>query len=154
MSAARTVEAFLLEHAVRYTVLEHPRSLSSKETSSVTHLPPDEIAKAVILGDEKGYLMAVIPADHHVEMRTLCEKLGRRLDLVAESRLPPIFKDCELGAIPPIGPAYNIETIVDASLVGRKKIWFVAGDHYRLLGVDGKDFVRMLASAQFSQFSH
>ncbi|MFL6647270.1 MAG: YbaK/EbsC family protein, partial [Sulfurifustaceae bacterium] len=94
------------------------------------------------------------PADHHVEMRTLCEKLGRRLDLVAESRLPPIFKDCELGAIPPIGPAYNIETIVDASLVGRKKIWFVAGDHYRLLGVDGKDFVRMLASAQFSQFSH
>lgn len=154
MSVAKTVEAFLQEHGVRYTVLEHPRSLSSKETSSVTHLPPDDIAKAVILGDEKGYLMAVIPADHHVDMHTLCGKLRRRLDLVAESRLPPVFKDCDLGAIPPIGPAYHLETIVDASLVGRKQIWFVAGDHYRLFGVDGEDFVRMLRNARFSRFSH
>lgn len=154
MSVARTVESFLHERAVRYTVLEHPRSLSSKETSSITHLPPDDIAKAVVLGDEKGCLMAVIPADHHVDVHMLCEKLGRRLDLVAEPRLLRMFKDCELGAIPPLGPAYHMDTIVDASLVGRKKVWFVAGDHYRMLGVDGEDFVRMLGSARFSQFSH
>jgi prolyl-tRNA editing enzyme YbaK/EbsC (Cys-tRNA(Pro) deacylase) len=43
---------------------------------------------------------------------------------------------------------------VDESLVGRNKVWFVAGDHYRLIAVDGDDFVRMLGRAQFGRFSH
>ena len=47
-----------------------------------------------------------------------------------------------------------METVVDESLVGRKEIWFVAGDHYRLIRVDGDDFVRLLARAQFGRFSH
>lgn len=154
MTVAKTIESFLQQHAVHYTVLEHPRSLSSRETVGATHLAPADIAKAVILGDDKGYVMAVIPSDRYVELHQLSEKLGRKLDLISESRLAPVFKDCEPGAIPPIGPAYNMETIVDESLVGRKKVWFVAGDHYRLFAVDGDDFVRLLGQAQFSRFSH
>jgi Ala-tRNA(Pro) deacylase len=154
MTIAKTVEKFLNEHAVRYKVLEHPRSMSSRETANASHLPPSDIAKAVVLGDDKGYVMAVLPSDRHVELHKLAEKLGRSLDLVSEARLGAVFKDCEPGAIPPLGPAYNMETIVDESLVGHDKIWFVAGDHDRLCAVSGEDFVRLLSRARFARFSH
>lgn len=155
MSVAKTVENFLHQHAVPYTVVEHPRSLSSKETADTAHLSPRDVAKAVVLGDDEGHVvMAVVPGDRYVEVHKLAEKVGRQLHLVSEDRVEPIFKDCEPGAIPPLGPAYQMETIVDESLVGRRKVWFVAGDHYRLVAVAGDDFVRLLGQAQFGRFSH
>ena len=154
MTVARTLENYLREHAVPYKVVEHPRAVSSKATAGAAHLEPDDVAKAVLLGDERGYVMAVLPGGRHVELHKLCDKLRRKLGLVSEERLARVFQDCELGAIPPIGPAYNIETVVDESLVGRKRVWFVGGDHDRLLAVEGEDFVRLLGRARFGRFSH
>ena len=62
MSAAKAIEQFH-QNAVAYTIREHPRLLPSKETSDVSHLPPNDIAKAVILGDRRGCVMAVTPSD-------------------------------------------------------------------------------------------
>lgn len=154
MSIARTIENYLRENAVAYTVVEHSRSMSTRQTAERAHMPPEQIAKAVILSDEDGYLMAVIPGDRHVELNALSKKLGRRLQLADETRITSAFRDCQPGAIPPIGPAYNVETIVDESLVGRQKVCFVGGDHDRLICVDGDDFVRLVQPAEYGHFSH
>lgn len=154
MSIARTIENYLRENAVAYTVIEHSRSMSTRQTAEAAHMPAEQIAKAVILFDENGYLMAVIPGDCHVELDKLSRRLGRRLHLADETRITSVFQDCQPGAIPPLGPAYNIETIVDESLVGRPKVCFVGGDHDRLICVDGGDFVRLLQPAAYGHFSH
>lgn len=154
MSIAKTVENYLQQHGIAYTVVQHPPSISSKQTAEAAHIPPDRIAKAVVLADDKGFLMAVIPGDRHVQVHKLSDKLGRRLELVHESRIAPIFKDCEPGAIPPVGPAYGMETIVDDSLVGREKVFFIGGDHEKLMCTDGEAFLRLLSAARHGQFSH
>lgn len=154
MAIAKTIEEYLRQNAVAYTVVDHLRSMTTQHTATVAHMPADQIAKAVILSDEDGYLMAVIPGDRHVEVKSISKKLGRRLHLADEMRMTSMFKDCQPGAIPPIGPAYNMETIVDESLVGRQKLCFVAGDHDRLLCVDGDDFVRLLEPADYGRISH
>ncbi len=154
MSIANTVANYLKQNMVAYTVIDHPRSMSSRETAVAAHMPPDDIAKAVVLSDRKGYLMVVIPGDRHVELGKLVHKLGRPLRLADEERVAPVFKDCELGAIPPIGPAYNMDTMVDESLVGKKRVCFVSGDHGRLICVDGEDFLHLLRQARYGQFSH
>lgn len=154
MTIAKTVENYLQQSGVKYEVVEHPHSISSKETAHTAHLPPEQIAKAVLLWDERGYVMAVVPADRYVELHKLSQKLGRDLELLDESRIAPVFKDCETGAVPPIGPAYDVETVVDESLVGHGRIYFVAGDHDRLIGVDGEDFLHLLRQARYGRFSH
>lgn len=154
MTIARTVESYLKDNVVSYAVVEHPRSISSRQTAEAAHVPLRHIAKGVVLADEDGYLMAVIPGDRHVELNTLCKKLGRRLKLVDDTSMAPMFKDCEPGVIPPMGPAYNIETIVDESLIGRKSVCFSGCDHDRLICVDGRDFVRLLRPADYGRFSH
>jgi len=154
MPAAQTVVNYLQTRQIPYTVLPHRRTMSSRETVEAAHVSADQLAKAVILWDREGYLMAVVPGDRHVGVETLSSKLGRKLMLADESRIAPVFTDCDPGAIPPIGPAYGMETIVDDSLVGLPEIYFEAGDHEDLIRVDGEQFLRMLNPAHHARFCH
>lgn len=155
MGIARTVETYLQKHRIAYDLIPHPHTASSKETAKVTHVPPQHVAKAVVLGDDQGFLlMAVVPSDRYVEVKTLSKRLGRDLHLTSEDRLAPVFRDCEPGAIPPLGPVYGMETILDNKLVGLPEVYFEAGDHEELVRVDGEQFVRLLKEARHGDISH
>jgi len=60
-----------------------------------------------------------------------------------------MFPDCELGAVPALGPAYKLDTVVDESLRGQEEIYFEAGDHEELIRVSGGDFESLLQDADF-----
>ena len=154
MTIARTVSGYLQSRHVTYDVIAHPYSDSSRKVAETAHVLPEQLAKAVILSDRRGFLMAVIPGNRHVSLDDLWKKLGRRLSLVSESRLAPVFRDCESGAIPPLGPAYGMETIVDNSLVGQPEVYFESGDHRGLIRVDGEEFLTLLRDAMYGQFAH
>lgn len=154
MAMAKTVESYLQQCRIPYTVMHHAPTHSSRETAQAAHVPAERLAKAVVLLDHGQYVMAVIPASRHLGVETLSQKLGRPLTLAAENRLAPVFKDCDLGAIPPLGPAYGMETIVDDELVDQPEIYFEAGDHEDLIRVDGKEFLALLKEAQYGQLSH
>lgn len=154
MAFAATVETFLKQHAVPFRTVEHPVSFTSKDTADATHISAHNIAKAVVVGDDRGYIMAIVPGNRYVDLHKLSEMTKRKLGLVDEVRLATVFKDCEQGAIPPVGPAYHMETVVDEDLVGHEKIWFVPGDHSLLVAVDGGDFVQLLGQTRFGRFSH
>lgn len=154
MPVAKTVMTYLQSHQIPYAVVPHRRTLSSRETAAAAHVSAECLAKAVVFWDHQGYLMAVVPSDRHVGVDSLSNKLGRQLALADESRIAPVFKDCDLGAIPPLGPAYGMETIVDDSLVGLAEVYFEAGDHEELIRVDGEQFLRILNQARHGRFSH
>jgi len=154
MTIAQTVSGYLQSRHVTYDVIAHPYSDSSRKVAETAHVPPEQLAKAVILSDRRGFLMAVIPGNRHVSLDDLWKKLGRRLSLASESRLAPVFRDCESGAIPPLGPAYGMETIVDNSLVGQPEVYFESGDHRGLIRVDGEEFLTLLRDAMYGQFAH
>lgn len=98
--------------------------------------------------------MVVLLSDRHVDLLMLSQALGRDLTLAPEYRIATIFTDCELGAIPPLGPAYGVTTLLDDSLVGQSEIYFEAGDHEEVICVDGEQFLVLLNKAMHGQFSH
>ncbi|BAU47715.1 prolyl-tRNA synthetase [Sulfurifustis variabilis] len=156
MTIAKTVENYLQQNRVAYDVVPHPHTSSTRGTVQTAHVPADRVAKAVVLHDAGGggYVMAVVPGSRHVSVKTLSKKLGRELNLAGEDSLVPVFKDCAVGAIPPLGPAYGMETIVDDSLVGVPEIYFEAGDHEELIRVKGEQFLSLLREARHGQFTH
>jgi Ala-tRNA(Pro) deacylase len=64
-----------------------------------------------------------------------------------------LFADCELGAIPPMGRAYGMETIVDDSLAEQPDVYFEAGDHVSLIHVNAMAFQRLMAGARHGRFT-
>ena len=59
-----------------------------------------------MLEDDKGFLMAVVPASHKVDLAAVRRQLNRELGLATHRELVELFKDCEPGALPPLGLAY------------------------------------------------
>ncbi len=152
MTIASSIIDYLNKSRVSYSVIAHAHSATSKQTVSKAHISPDKLAKAVILKDAKGYVMAVIPADKYVSLQSVSKRFGRTMVIAPESGFPQIFKDCEPGAIPPIGPAYGMETLLDDSLVGQPDIYFEAGDHEELIHMNGENFLLLLKRAQHGRF--
>ena len=154
MAVARTITDFLQRQRAHYAVVPHPHTETSRATAHTVRVAADQLAKAVVLIDERGYVMAVVPSSRHVSTNRLSELLGRRLELATESRIAPVLRDCDPGAIPPLGPAYGMDTIVDDSLVGQPVIYFEAGDHEQVIQVDGEVFLSLLKEARHGQFTH
>jgi len=153
MAIAITLEDYLKENGVHYDLIAHPGSRFSMETAAAVHIPGDKLAKSVILEDEGGYLMAVLPATHHVELGKLSKTLKRRLGLATEQELAPLFVDCDPRAIPPVGPAYGIETIIDDQLSHCDDVYFEAGTRDELIHMKGDDFLQLFRHAKHGRFS-
>lgn len=149
MAIAKTLQRYLKGAECHYKLVNHPHSGSSMETAEIAHVPGDALAKGVVLRDDAGLLLVVVPSDYHVELDALNALLGRGLALVAEDEVPAIFPDCEPGAVPPLGAAYSIETVWDpeASLGLQERVYFEAGDHLTLVRVSGKQFHELMAGA-------
>ncbi|MCF6338732.1 MAG: YbaK/EbsC family protein [Gammaproteobacteria bacterium] len=153
MAVAATLREYLNRWGVEYEVVPHAHTGSSLETAEAAHVPGDKLAKCVMTGDYRGYLMVVVPASHEVEFSLLDEQLDRRLELATEEELADIFVDCELGAIPPLGEAYGIDVAVDRRLAECDDVYFEAGDHAELLHLRGEDFRDLMAGAEHGDYS-
>lgn len=148
MATATTVRKYLEEHHVRCDTVPHPATATTLGAAMAAQISADCVAKAVMLGDEKGYMMAVVPASHQVKLKRLREATGRDLHLVREMEFAQMFPDCEVGAIPPIGRAYGMDMVWDDSLAAKSDIYFEAGDHESLMHVSGKDFIDMMVDCK------
>lgn len=147
MSIAASVERHLNQMRVRYDMIPHHHTSSSTYAAQAAHVPGEQLAKCVMLEDDRGYVMAVLPASRKVDLGALHRRLGRDLGLATESELARLFTDCERGAIPPLGDAYGIDAVVDNSLVGKQDIYFESGDHCALVRVSGADFLTLMGDA-------
>ncbi len=153
MTISTAVREYLEDHDIDFELMPHPYTATSMQAAEEARIPGDQLAKSVILEDDEGYLMAVVPATHHVELGVLHKQLNRRLGLATEAELASMFTDCATGAVPPVGQAYGYEVIVDDSLEGYSDIFFESGDHTDLVHITGKDFQALMADAGHGKFS-
>jgi Ala-tRNA(Pro) deacylase len=116
----------------------------------------DRIAKTVVLriGDAAGgYLLAVLPASHHLSLDLLQRWLGRSVEVASEQEIGKLFPDCALGAIPPFGEAYGLDVALDDSLAGLHEVCFEGGDHRSLVRMRGERRAQLMSGARHGGFS-
>ena len=154
MTIAATLKNYLDQQHIDYVLLSHPHSGSSHETAAAAHVPADHVAKAVVVRDAEAYFVVVIPADCWLKLEAVNTELNRILNLATEDEIAEIFTDCEVGAVPPLGDAYRIETLLDKSLTSLANVYFEAGDHEHLIHVSGDSFQTLLRGARQGFFSH
>ena len=141
MSIPLRLSNYLDQHGAHYESCSHPHSRCSAETVRAAHVVPSQLAKSVLLEDDAGCVVAVVPADKAVMVGRLSRLLGRRaLHLSDETRMGMLFDGCERGALPAVGMAWGIETIVDEELDANDVVYMEAGDHERLLRMSGEQF--------------
>ena len=152
MSIAARVKWFLDVNRVPYEIVarSEPDSVQGGGSQPV---PPDKIARAVLLADESGYLMPVLPAGRQLDLEKLRQDLARDLKPAASADAHSLFFDCQGEGIPAAGVAYGIQTIVDDELVGVGDIYFQGGDSQDLVHMESDTFFEVIAEGKHSHFS-
>lgn len=148
MAIAQTLQKYLAEKGIAYETVHHNHTNSSMNSAQSAHIPAHNLAKSVILEDEDGYLMAVVPATEHVKIQKVNHALKRHVGIATESELESLFSDCELGAIPAVGKAYSMDAIIDDKLDDCPDIYLEAGDHEELVHIKGSAYRRLMKHSQ------
>lgn len=154
MAIAETVKNYLSQKSVSFELVPHSHTGSSHETALASHVQEDHIAKGVIVKDASGYAMVLVPAVNYIDMKHLRRDLDRELKLVEEDEFAVLLPDCEPGAVPPIGQAYQIETFLDESLTSLANVYFEAGDHEHLVHISGDDFKSLQSGVRRGHYSN
>ena len=78
MSIPSTVLRYLGQAQVSYDLLGHDPTSRSSETARTAHVAPRHLAKAIVLRDRRNHIpvVAVLPADSHLELRWLKEEMA------------------------------------------------------------------------------
>jgi len=148
MPISRTLACYLKEQCIKFSLVPHPHTGSSMDTAQAAHVPGDLLAKAVVARSIGRFLLVVVPSAYHVDLERLQAHLGHPVELAAEADLVGLFPDCEPGAVPPVGVAYEIRTFVDRHLLGLPEVYFESGDHEHLIKLSGGQFALLMEGAE------
>jgi Ala-tRNA(Pro) deacylase len=136
-----SISQYLEQAGVSYAVVEHPLAYTAQEEAAVAHVPGGAWAKAVVCVADDTPMIAVMPAPYHADLEQLRVAIGaKHVRLASEAELEPLYKDCELGAMPPFGPLYGQRVFVDKSLTASPDVVFNAGSHREAIRMQYRDF--------------
>ncbi|WP_440875439.1 aminoacyl-tRNA deacylase [Thalassotalea sp. PLHSN55] len=154
MTIPTRLQTYLNEHHINYHVVPHFHTGSSIATAISANIPLNELAKAVMLEDHQGKsVMAVLPANHKISLSALNDEMQASYRLMKEHQVYQRFNDCEHGAVPPIGDAYNVHVVCEKQLDQLEQVYIEAGDHQTLICLDKEGYQRMMAQGKHISFS-
>ncbi len=154
MTISTRLDSYLTDHNIPYQVIEHEHSASSIGSAILAQIPLNQIAKAVILKDhEDRKLMAVLPAKNKISISAINDNLMGNYKLLKEQEVYQMFKDCEHGAVPPVGDAFNMHMICDEMLDTLDYVYIEAGDHRNLLRIKHEDYAVISENCKHLRFS-
>jgi Ala-tRNA(Pro) deacylase len=145
MAIPASISEFLDRHHARYSVLTHPVAYTAQEEAAAAHVPGREWAKVVVCVADDRPVLAVVPAPLKVDFERLRDVThARSLRLAHEDELKGLYTDCEIGTMPPLGPLYRQDVVVDDTLAGDGDIVFEAGSHHESIRMPYAEFQRLV----------
>lgn len=132
---------YLDEHDKKYVVVKHSPAFTAQEVAASAHIPGKDMVKTVIVKVDGDMKMVVLPSTHNVDFDSIKETLGAgEVELASEDEFESMFPDCELGAMPPFGHLYDMQTLVAEALTKDEEIAFNAGTHKELVKMSYRDY--------------
>lgn len=153
MAIAKTLMNYLKDRGIDYETVKHDHTPTAAASAHAAHVPAHQVAKAVVLKDDAGYVLSVVPANHGVRLDWVNETLDRKLELASEDEFKKLFADCETGAVPALGEAYGLQVIWDDELGYTADIYIEAGDHEHLIWLERRDFRKLMQGLPHSIIS-
>jgi Ala-tRNA(Pro) deacylase len=139
------IRRFLDENDVHYRLARHPAAFTAQEVAAEAHVPGRHFAKVVTINVDDRLALAVLPATDQVDLERLARSLGAgSVSLATEAEFRRAFPDCEVGAMPPFGNLFGMETFVSRHLAASDEIAFNAGTHTEVMYVPWSDFERLV----------
>ena len=157
MNLPATVQTFLDQRHLSYRLIASPSCETLWQSAAQLQLPTRRMARTVLLRDDTGLVMAILPCNYMLDFSLICQVLQRDLEPLYGADTLSFFKDqgCAAYSHPPLAEAFGVPALVDTSLLidEDEEIYFDSGGSEALIGMRGADFRHMLSRARWAQFA-
>lgn len=153
MAIAPTLARYLKAKNAKYDVLSGALSLPAERARAFREIPGDRLAKAVLLRDATGYVLAVLPSSHRIRLTELKHQFGDDVEFAGRQEIMELFDDCADGALPALGECYGLDLVVELEFNASPEVYFEAGDQASLVHMSGAEFAGLTRHAQLRHFS-
>ena len=136
---------FLERHQGAYEVIEHRDTFAAHVEARAAGMPPERMAKTVLLHDHDGFRIAVIPATGQLDLhkaRALLEA-SAHLRLASEEEIKREFPAFDVGAVPPFSALLGVAEVLDHRLLAHHRILCGGGDHQHTLEISPHEIERL-----------
>ncbi len=136
---------YLDEKGKKYVVVKHSEAFTAQEVAASAHIPGKDMVKTVMVKADGDMKMVVLPSTHDVDFNAIRKTLdAKEVELASEDEFESLFPDSELGAMPPFGNFYDMDTLVAESLTHDDIIAFNAGNHREVIKMAYSDFEELV----------
>lgn len=147
------LQTYLDELGVAYSLSRHPPVYTAQALAEVEHISGRQVVKPVVIQADGRFVLCALPASYRIDLATIRELLhAKSVALADETALSQLFPDCELGAEPPIGRLYGLQTFVDPAVIADERVTFQAGTHVDAITMHMADY-RRITQPQIARFS-
>ncbi|RMF57859.1 MAG: deacylase [Calditrichaeota bacterium] len=141
MAISKPIRDYLDSQRVPFETIHHRRDYTAQETAADTHTKGQDFAKTVILWADNQYYMVVVPATRRIDFDKVKQALkAEKVALASEEEITSICPDCEVGAMPPLGPLFNLPVLISHHLTYDHMITFNGGTHEDVIRMTYRDF--------------
>jgi Ala-tRNA(Pro) deacylase len=148
----RNLIAYLDDQGVHYRVSQHPAAYTAQELAQIEHVSGKKVIKPVVVKADGQFVICALPASYWVDLGELQKQLDARdIQLADEQTLQELFPECEIGAEPPIGRLWGIDTVMDESLLRDDMVTFQAGRHDQAVTMPLAEY-RRIAQPEIAHF--
>jgi Ala-tRNA(Pro) deacylase len=127
-----------------YDLIEHRRTERASDEAKAIGVPPEEVAKTIVLATDDRYVRAVIPASENLDLHKVRQLLvDKHARLASEAELVLAYPMYELGAVPPFGIPAGDRVLFDRRLAQHDSVVLEAGSHNKSLRMKTADLLTL-----------
>lgn len=148
MAVAEKLAHFLSREGIAYRQVEIDVANSMDALVLASGRPQHDFIQATMLIDITGVVMAVHRFDSMLDLDSVQQLTGRRLQPLTARQISRLFSDCAPGFVPPVGAAWGVPVLLDEDVSSADTVAFTAGTDHSLLEMDGRSLRLALAGAR------
>lgn len=153
MAVPKKIINFLEKSKVKYKILEHKTVYTAFDKSQTLKVSPKIVGKTLVLKIGKYLAIALISASKNLDLKKFEKLVDKEVDFASEKLIKNKIKGVKVGAVPPFGNLWGLQTFVDKSLFREKKIILNSGDWNYSIEISTKDLKKLVPDLILGSFS-
>jgi len=154
MAIPQKIIKFLNKSKIKYQTIEHRTVYTAFDKANTLKVSPKIIGKTLVVKLDKLPALVLIPADKILNKQKL-KKIAKakNIDFIKEAWMKKNIKGVKVGAIPPFGNLWKMQTFAEKSLFNQSKIIINSGFYDSSIKINPKDLKKMLPDLKIGNFS-
>ena len=152
MNLFTKIKKLLDDNNVKYKIIEHEHIVSAEEAARVRKEDISLSVKALLLKDDKGFLICGVSGNRKIDSKKLRKVLGTRDLRFATLEEVKEISGVERGAVAPFGNLLGLRMFIDKNVLDHDYVVFSAGMHTKSIKMKTKDYIK-LVNGKIEEFS-